>query len=111
MVDCYGDVCLFCCFSGARARRRVLHSRARVETWRKLLPRFAMTAANAALVPTKHCRAEQWSTATATYVIWRDAVRGSRWGLEYPELLRDICASELTSHIFVTRNNLKTCSG
>ena len=29
---------------------------------------------------------------------WRDAVRGARRGLEYLDLLRDIWASELTSH-------------
>ena len=34
---------------------------------------------------------------------WRDAVRGARSGLEYPELLRGMFASELTSQIFVTR--------
>ena len=28
--------------------------------------------------------------------IWRDAVRGARWGLEYLDLLRDMLASELT---------------
>ena len=30
-------------------------------------------------------------------VVWRDAVRGARWGLEYLDLPRDILASELTS--------------
>ena len=30
-------------------------------------------------------------------LLWRDAVRGARWGLEYLDLLRDIWASELTS--------------
>ena len=42
---------------------------------------------------------------------WRDAVRGARWGLEYPELLRDTWASELTSRIVSTRETVKTCSG
>ena len=42
---------------------------------------------------------------------WRDAVRGARWGLEYPELLRDIWASELTSLMLFTGENVKTCSG
>ena len=35
--------------------------------------------------------------ATEYATIWRDAVRGARWGLEYVDLLRDIWAS-LTSH-------------
>ena len=30
-------------------------------------------------------------------IFWRDAVRGARWRLEYPDLLRDIWASELSS--------------
>ena len=38
-------------------------------------------------------------------------MRGARWELEYPELLRDIWASELTSQVLVTRENVKTCSG
>ena len=38
---------------------------------------------------------------------WRDAVRGASWGLEYPELLRDIWASELASQ-YVIGENVKT---
>ena len=33
----------------------------------------------------------------ARALIWRDAVRGAMWWLEYLDLLRDIWTSELTS--------------
>ena len=36
-------------------------------------------------------------------MIWRDAARGARWGLEYLDLLRDVRASELTSQLYFIR--------
>ena len=42
---------------------------------------------------------------------WRGAVRGARLGLEHIDLLRDTWVSELTSQLYVIRDNVKTCSG
>ena len=39
--------------------------------------------------------------------VWRDALRGARWGLEYPELLRDIWASEFTSRRYFIKENIE----